>query len=66
MYKIKTNKAASKRFKVTGSGKVKFTTANRRHLLTGKAQKLKRQARNAGYMQAGDARKAKQLLGLMS
>jgi large subunit ribosomal protein L35 len=61
-YKLKTNRAAAKRFKVTGSGKVKFTRANRRHLLTGKSQKSKRQARAAGYMQHGDARTAKELL----
>jgi len=64
-YKLKTNRAAAKRYKVTGSGKVKFTRANRRHLLTGKSQKSKRHARAAGYMQHGDARKAKELLCLL-
>lgn len=63
-YKLKTKRAAAKRFKVTGSGKVKFTRANRRHLLTGKTQKSKRQARAAGYMQHGDARIAQALLGV--
>jgi large subunit ribosomal protein L35 len=61
-YKLKTNRAAAKRFKVTGSGKVKFTRANRRHLLTGKTSKNKRQARAAGFMQHGDTRTAKELL----
>jgi large subunit ribosomal protein L35 len=63
-YKLKTNRAAAKRFKVTGSGLVKFSKANRRHLLTGKTQKLKRQGRTAGYMMKGDARNAKELLGI--
>ena len=61
-YKLKTNRAAAKRFKVTGSGKVKFTRANRRHLLTGKTAKNKRQAGLAGFMQHGDTRTAKELL----
>ncbi len=39
---IKTNKAASKRFKVTASGKVKRARAGRRHLLTGKNAKRRR------------------------
>ncbi len=64
-YKLKTNRAAAKRYKVTGSGKVKFTKCNRRHYLTGKTQKSKRHARAAGYMQRGDARKAKVLLCLI-
>jgi len=65
-YKLKTSRAAAKRFKVTGSGKVKFTRANRRHLLTGKSSKAKRQSRAGGYMQLGDSRTAKELLCLKS
>ncbi len=44
MPKIKTNKAASKRYSFTGTGKIKRTKANRRHLL---ANKSKRQRKNA-------------------
>ena len=44
MPKLKTNKAASKRYGFTGTGKVKRTKANRRHLL---ANKTKRQKMNA-------------------
>ena len=40
MPKLKTNKAAKKRYSLTATGKVKRTTANRRHLL---ANKTKRQ-----------------------
>lgn len=39
---IKTNKAASKRFKVTASGKVKRARAGRRHLLSSKNAKRRR------------------------
>lgn len=64
--KIKTHRGASKRFKVTASGKVKFNRANRRHILTKKSQKLKRQARQAGIMKKGDQNIAARLLALKS
>ena len=44
MPKLKTNKAAKKRYSYTATGKVKRTKANRRHLL---ANKTKRQKMNA-------------------
>ena len=46
MPKLKTNKAAKKRYSLTATGKVKRTTANRRHLLA-KRQKLS--ARHGAY-----------------
>ena len=45
MPKMKTKKAAAKRYKVTGSGKAKVAAAGRRHLLSNKSRKRKRQAR---------------------
>jgi large subunit ribosomal protein L35 len=45
MPKLKTNKAAKKRFKVTGSGKVLFRPAGGKHLLSGKSSKRRRQFR---------------------
>jgi large subunit ribosomal protein L35 len=45
MPKIKTKSAAKKRFKVTGTGKIKFQHAGKRHNLGGKSKKGKRQAR---------------------
>ena len=45
MPKLKTNKAASKRYGFTGSGKVKRTKANRRHLLANKTKRQKMSAR---------------------
>ncbi len=41
MPKIKTNKAASKRYKYTATGKVKRTTANGRHRLATKTPRQK-------------------------
>ena len=45
MPKLKTNKAASKRYSFTATGKVKRTKANRRHLLANKKKKKKHTAR---------------------
>ena len=49
MPKIKTHSGASKRFKVTKSGKIKLTHMNRRHILNKKSTKRKRILRKAGY-----------------
>ena len=43
MAKLKTNKAAKKRYKYTATGKVKRTKANRRHLLGNKTNRQKSQ-----------------------
>jgi len=48
MPKIKTRRCAAKRFKVTGSGRLKCGKANKRHLLSGKTTKRKRQLRKPG------------------
>ena len=42
MPKLKTNKAAKKRYSLTASGKVKRTTANRRHLLANKTSRQRK------------------------
>ncbi|MFZ9888053.1 MAG: 50S ribosomal protein L35 [Myxococcota bacterium] len=53
--KMKTNRAAAKRFTVTGTGKVKFASKGHRHNLSNKTRKHKRQQRKANYMVKGDA-----------
>lgn len=45
MPKIKTNRAAAKRFKKTGTGKVKFSKSHASHILTKKTTKRKRALR---------------------
>ena len=50
MPKVKTHSGAKKRFKRTASGKFKFGRVFKRHLLTGRTKKRKRQLRNAGYV----------------
>jgi large subunit ribosomal protein L35 len=47
MPKIKTNRSAAKRFKVTGTGKLKRNKAYKRHILTKKSAKTKRNLRHA-------------------
>ena len=42
MPKMKTNSSAKKRFKVTGSGKIQSGQAYKRHILTKKSTKQKR------------------------
>ena len=46
----KTKKSASKRFKVTGTGKIVRAKAGRRHLATGKSAKRKRQLAKPGLV----------------
>jgi large subunit ribosomal protein L35 len=50
--KVKSHSGAKKRFKITGTGKVKYQHTNKRHRLTQKDTKRKRIARTAGV--AGD------------
>jgi large subunit ribosomal protein L35 len=45
MPKQKTNKSVKKRMKITASGKVKRNQCNKRHLLSGRTSKRKRQLR---------------------
>ena len=42
MAKLKTNKAAKKRYSLTATGKVKRTKSNRRHLLANKTTRQKK------------------------
>ena len=45
MPKLKTNRAAAKRYRKTATGKIKRTKANRRHLLANKTKRQKMTAR---------------------
>lgn len=47
MPKLKTNRSVAKRFKVTGSGKLKRYKANKSHILTKKTTKRKRHLRKS-------------------
>ena len=63
MPKVKSHKGAKKRFKVTGSGKVRRYKAFKSHILTKKTTKRKRRLRQAGIVATtGDTKRVKRLL----
>lgn len=62
MPKMKTNKGAAKRLRKTGSGKLKRGKQNRRHILTKKAPKRKRQLRKDVLVSKADEKRMKRLL----
>ncbi len=64
MPKVKTNSSAKKRFKVTGSGKITFQKAFKRHILTKKSTKRKRSLRQDGVVSSANTHFVKRLLGL--
>ena len=63
MPKQKTNKAAKKRFKVTKNGKVLRGRPGRRHLLSVKTGKRRRQLRRDAQCSSYDTFRIKRLLG---
>lgn len=62
MPKLKTKKAAAKRFGVTGTGKLKRNYANKQHLLFNKSQKMKRKARGTTLVNDSDVKIVKKFL----
>ena len=62
MPKIKTNRAAAKRFRKTASGKYKAGHANKSHILTKKATKRKRNLRQTNHVRAEDAGRLDRML----
>ena len=63
MPKMKTHKGAKKRFKITGSGKVKRMRAFKSHILTKKSSKRKRHLRQGTTIQTtGEVKNIKRLL----
>lgn len=64
MPKIKTNRGARKRFKLTGSGKIKRSKAYASHILTKKSNKRKRKLRKSTFVSSVDERRVKKMLGM--
>lgn len=62
MPKMKTNSSAKRRFKVTGSGKIKRRQAHKRHILTKKSKTRKRRLTKAALVSKGDTNNVKLLL----
>ncbi len=62
MPKLKTNRGAAKRFRVTGKGKFKRAQSHRRHILTKKTSKRKRHLRADAHICDADMAAVKKLL----
>lgn len=62
MPKLKTNKAAAKRFRKTGTGKLKRNKAYKSHILTKKTTKKKRELRKGVMMDKTNEKVMKKIL----
>ncbi|MFW5870398.1 MAG: 50S ribosomal protein L35 [Candidatus Sumerlaeota bacterium] len=63
MPKMKIHSGAKKRFKVTGSGKIKRRKANHSHILTKKNAKRKRHLGQPDIVDSSDVKRIRRLLG---
>jgi len=57
MPKMKTHRGSAKRFKRTGSGKIKRSHAYTSHLFANKSQKQKRKLRKSAMVSKGDQKR---------
>ncbi len=64
MPKMKTHRAAAKRFRVTATGKLKRRKAYKSHILAKKSRKRKRGLRQSTLVAASDVKRVKRMLGL--
>jgi large subunit ribosomal protein L35 len=62
MPKMKTNSGAAKRFRITGTGKLKRAKAGRRHLLLSNSARTSRGMRKAVYVEKANHDQIKKLL----
>ncbi len=62
MPKMKTRRAAAKRFKPVGNGKFKRKRANLRHILEKKPTDAKKRAGKTDYVHASDVAKVKRMI----
>jgi large subunit ribosomal protein L35 len=63
MPKMKTDRGAAKRFKITGTGKIRRRHANRSHLLEKKSSRRTRRLGREGDVASADRREVRRLLG---
>ena len=62
MPKMKSHRGAAKRFKKTGTGKIKRSKNNKQHILTKKTAKRKRKLRKPALVASVDEKRLKQML----
>ena len=63
MPKMKSSRSAAKRFRLTGTGKVRRARSMHGHLLTSKTRKRKRKLRTNTLVSGAETRRIKRLLG---
>ena len=64
MPKVKTKSGAKKRFKLTGSGKIKRKHAYKSHILTKKGTKQKRNLAHSALVDKSDVKRVKKMLNI--
>ena len=64
MPKQKTRRGAAKRFKLTGSGKLKRNKANHRHMLIRRSKTVKRKMKKSGLIDGSDRQRVRRMLGV--
>jgi len=64
MPKQKTRRGAAKRFRLTGTGKLRRNKANHRHMLIRRSKTVKRKMRNTGLVSKSDERKVRRMLSV--
>jgi len=64
MPKQKTRRGAAKRFRLTGTGKLRRNKANHRHMLIRRSKTVKRKMRNPGLVSKPDERKVRRMLSV--
>jgi len=62
MPKLKTHRGAAKRFKVTGTGKVRRRKAGTSHLFTGKGADRRRRLRRGALIHPSNVKRVRQLI----
>ncbi len=62
MPKLKTNRGAAKRFRKTGTGKIRRAQAFTSHILTSKSRKRKRDLRQGAIVHAADQKNVARLI----
>ncbi|MBO6126720.1 MAG: 50S ribosomal protein L35 [Clostridia bacterium] len=63
MHTSKTHSGAKKRFKITGSGKILRSHANKNHILNKKSRKRKRNLRKRALVDSSDMKRITNLIG---
>lgn len=64
MRKLKTNRSAAKRFKVTGTGKIVRRRSHARHILTKKPRKRVRKLTSPALVSKADSKRVRKMLNI--